>query len=355
MSGTQFLKGLVIILIGVILLLNNLNILDWSVWYNILKLWPLLLISLGISLIFRRRLAWIAPMVILLGIIIGAGANYMGIDLHLEGQIDTETKTFQQEIQMVPIAKKIEEDVKEEITEESIVEDKSEPEDEPVEEEMSTEEIKEAEESEEIDNEEPLLVADIQRANLHLSYDLGVFALEYPTPLAYQCQVSYRYPEFKPIEDYSISDHTAKIRIYHQQLSDQQLRNPMNRIDLKLNKDIIYDIMIETGATTIDYNLSKFKVEKFTVKSGASDIKMVVPQYNSDINIDSGVSKINIAIPQDVGVRIYLDTGLSMKDFADNIKRQNGNIYISENYSDSEYKADININAGLSQINIHYL
>jgi len=341
MSGTQFLKGLAIILIGVILLLNNLNILDWSVWYNILKLWPLLLISLGISLIFRRRLAWLAPLVILLGIIIGAGTSYMGIDLHLEGQIATETETFQQEIQMVPIARKVEENVQEKLTDESIAEDKSEPADEPV--------------KEEIDAEEQLLAADIQRANLHLSYDVGVFALEYPTPLAYQCQVNYRYPEFKPIEDYSVSDHTAKIRIYHQQLSDQYLRNPMNRIDLKLNKEIIYDILIETGATTIDYDLSKFKVEKFSVKSGASDINIVVPQYNTNININSGVSKINIAIPQDVGIRIYLDTGLSMKDFGDNLKELDDNIYISDNYSDSEFKADININAGLSQIKVHYL
>ena len=71
MNGTQFLKGLAIILIGVILLLNNLNILEWSVWYNIFRLWPLLLVSLGISLIFRRRLSWLAPLVIVAGIIIG--------------------------------------------------------------------------------------------------------------------------------------------------------------------------------------------------------------------------------------------------------------------------------------------
>ena len=188
-----------------------------------------------------------------------------------------------------------------------------------------------------------------------MSYDVGVFELEYPTPLAYQCQVSYRYPEFKPIKNYSVNDHSAKIHIYHEQLSGQQLRNPMNRIDIKLNKDIIYDILIETGATTIDYDLSKFKVENFSVKSGASDIKIVLPQYNADVNIDSGVSKINIAIPQDVGVSIHLDTGLSMKDFGDNFMEQDSNNYISENYSDSKFKTNVNINAGLSQIKINYL
>ena len=140
MSGTQFLKGLVIILVGVILLLNNLNILDWSVWYNILKLWPLLLISLGISLIFRRRLAWLAPLVIFLGIIIGTGANYMGIDLLLEEQITTKIETFQQEIQMVPVVSKLEEKVQKELKEESAAVDMFEPAVESVEE-KTTEEI----------------------------------------------------------------------------------------------------------------------------------------------------------------------------------------------------------------------
>jgi hypothetical protein len=355
MNGTQFLKGLAIILVGVILLLNNFNILEWSVWYNIFKLWPLLLVSLGISLIFRRRLSWLAPLVIVVGIIIGIGAGYMGVDLSLEGTISTEVTTLQREIELVPVTKTVEQEAKEDVSEseEIITEADTETLDKE-DEEITTDKAEEIAEEAKVETE---MLPNVQKANLHLSYDVGVFNLESPTPLVYQCQVSYRYPNFEPIEDYSVSEQIANIHIYHDSLSssDNHFRNPKNEIDLKLNKEIIYDLLIETGATTINYDLSKFKVEQFSVKSGASDIKIITPQYNSDININSGVSKIDINIPENIGAIINLDTGLSSKDFGEEFKKEEGNKYISDNYNNSEYKVNINIDSGLSQISIHYL
>jgi len=353
MSGTQFLKGLAIILIGSILLLNNFNILDWSVWYNIFRLWPLLLISLGISLIFRRRLAWLAPLVIVLGIIIGAGAGYMGIDLHLEGKIATETQTLQKEFELVPVIKETEQ-------ENNNLPDAEEDVDEPATEENDIEIVLDEEEmegTEEVNEEETTMIPSVQKANLHLTYDIALFKLEFPTPLVYQCQVSYRYPEFKPIEDYSVADHEANIHIYHNSVtqSSKQFRNPNNNIDLKLNKEIVYEILIETGATTIDYNLAEFKVEKLTIKSGASDIKLIIPKYNGEIIIDSGVSKIDIGIPENIGATLDLDTGLSMKELDEQFIEQENNQFISKNYNSSEYKVNIDIDSGLSQINIYYL
>jgi hypothetical protein len=355
MNLTQFLKGLVIILIGAILLLNNLNILEWSVWPNILKLWPLLLISLGISLIFRRRLSWLGPLVILLGIIFGIGASYMGLDLdlQLEGKISPEVETIQREMELVPVVtREIEQEVTtEELPEEEILETKTETEGEEVEE-LKIPETTEvvSEESEDI-----ALVPLVQKANLHLNYAIGAFTLKSPTPLVYQCQVSYRNPEFKPIEDFSILDHVAKILITHQPISDKMARNPKNNIDLKLNTNVIYDILLETGATSIDYDLSKFKIENLSIESGASKINIIAPQYNGKINIDSGVSVIDIALPNNVGTMIYLDTGLSIKDFDEYFQKQEDNVYISKNYNNAEFHIDIRIDAGISQINIYYL
>lgn len=284
-------------------------------------------------MVFRKRLSWLAPLVILIGIIIGVGAGYMGIDLHLERKIITETETLQKEIELVPIIKSIEEEPVAETTDEETVDSK------------------------EITTEENEMVANVQKANIHLEYDIGFFEIEFPTTMVYQCQVDYRYPEFKPIENYSISNYEANIHIYHESASsaDKQFRNPKNHINLKLNKEIIYDILIETGATTVNYDLSKFKVNKLDIKSGASDINIIAPQYDGEININSGVSKINIAIPANVGTVIRLDTGLNIKELDEAFQIQENNTYISKNYNDSEYNLNINIDSGLSQINIHYL
>ena len=81
------------------------------------------------------------------------------------------------------------------------------------------------------ESEDIALVPLVQKANLHLNYAIGAFTLKSPTPLVYQCQVSYRNPEFKPIEDFSILDHVAKVLITHQPISDKMSRNPKNNID----------------------------------------------------------------------------------------------------------------------------
>ncbi|HNR65342.1 MAG TPA: DUF5668 domain-containing protein [Atribacterota bacterium] len=352
MSLTRFLKGFLIILIGVILLLNNLNILEWTVWPNILKLWPLLLISLGISLIFRKRLSWLAPLVILLGIIYGISASYTDLNLQLEGKIPIEVETIQREVEMVPAAiPKIEEEViSETIPEEEVPEKTIEAEDIEDEKLLVSDTLGDKETTKEFE-----MVPLVQKANLHLNYTVGSFVLRFPTPLVYQCQVSYRYPGFKPLEDFSVQDHEAKILITHQSVTDQMVRNSQNHIDLQLNTGIVYDIFLETGATSIDYDLSKFKIENFSIKSGASKIDIIAPQYNGKININSGVSKIDIAIPDNVGAKVILDTGISKKDFDEHFSKQDGNVYFSENYNNAEYRVDIKIDSGISKIHIYYL
>ena len=51
--GSLFLPLLVIVG-GILLLLNNLNVLDWSVWGEIARFWPVLLILGGAALFWRQ-------------------------------------------------------------------------------------------------------------------------------------------------------------------------------------------------------------------------------------------------------------------------------------------------------------
>ncbi|HLE49508.1 MAG TPA: DUF5668 domain-containing protein [Patescibacteria group bacterium] len=48
---SDFLGGIIFILLGLILLLNNLNIIPWSIWQILFRFWPVLLIISGIQLV----------------------------------------------------------------------------------------------------------------------------------------------------------------------------------------------------------------------------------------------------------------------------------------------------------------
>ena len=45
----------ILVALGVVLLLNNLGYLGWGVWETLVRLWPLLLIAIGLDLMIGRR------------------------------------------------------------------------------------------------------------------------------------------------------------------------------------------------------------------------------------------------------------------------------------------------------------
>ncbi|MFH1938582.1 MAG: toast rack family protein [bacterium] len=337
MKLNKIIKGLTFLLIGTILLANTLEILDWSVWLNLFKLWPLLVISLGLSLIFKgKSLSFMGPLIIFLGIIAGAGASYMGISF--EGEMVREIKTLSREIVM---------EVEKVPETETALETEIIPEIETVPDTETTLETEVALETKEY--------PEIERASIELNLDVGKLTLGESTPLLYECISQYLYKEFEPFEEFSRTEKEANILIYHSPVIESRISNNIrNQWQLKLNNKTIYDLSVKTGAIDADCNLSGFKVEKLYIESGASNINLVLPQYNSNIIIDTGVSNIDITIPKNVGATVNIDSGIAIKDLdADNFIKKDGT-YISNNYDYSEFKTKIEIDCGVSNINIDY-
>ncbi|MFN2224851.1 MAG: LiaI-LiaF-like domain-containing protein, partial [Anaerolineae bacterium] len=54
----DILGPVLLIAIGIILLLNTMGILEWSVWWRLIRLWPVLLIAAGLELLLGRRSVW---------------------------------------------------------------------------------------------------------------------------------------------------------------------------------------------------------------------------------------------------------------------------------------------------------
>src|SRR5689334_14326052 len=62
------------VIVGVVLLLNNLGYLPWAVWTALGQMWPVLLILFGLDLLIGRRNAWVGATVILISFVAVLGA-----------------------------------------------------------------------------------------------------------------------------------------------------------------------------------------------------------------------------------------------------------------------------------------
>jgi Na+-translocating ferredoxin:NAD+ oxidoreductase RnfD subunit len=57
--------GIFLLFAGIVLLLQSLDVLPWSLWDTLWRFWPVLLIISGLSLLLRRYNAWLVSLVLL--------------------------------------------------------------------------------------------------------------------------------------------------------------------------------------------------------------------------------------------------------------------------------------------------
>ena len=128
--------------------------------------------------------------------------------------------------------------------------------------------------------------------------------------------------------------------------------NNDNKINLKLNPTVVWDMNFEFGAGKADFDLSEYKVKTLSIKTGLTetDVKLGDKVDNLDVKIESGLTDIEFQVPESVGCRIDIDGGLNDKDF-DGFIQKNGH-WETPNYDKSTKKITLNFNGGLQSLKV---
>lgn len=126
-----------------------------------------------------------------------------------------------------------------------------------------------------------------------------------------------------------------------------------NSATFKLNVNPEWEINVKTGATKLNFDLSKFKIRSLKLNGGASsfDIKLGQPLTATNINVSTGVSEINISIPQSAACHIKTNSGFSSGNFDGFIKKDDDN-YETANFTAAKNKIYINMNGGVSDFKV---
>lgn len=126
-----------------------------------------------------------------------------------------------------------------------------------------------------------------------------------------------------------------------------------NELSLDLTQKTPVSLHIDSGASSLSGDLSGIQLKALTVKAGASsvDLRFGAKLAKQDVTIDAGASSLKLSIPSGVGVRVETDNGLSSTDFGDIAKVSDG-VYESTGFSSAETQITIHAKIGVSSFEI---
>lgn len=283
--------GVFLLSIGIIVLLFNLGVISWSIFSALFYLWPLILVVIGVNIIFRKQ--WIVKLItwlVFLAVLIGF--SYYSPDFNGRGnQLNPGTP---------------------------------------------------------VSVEKP---ADIQKAELKLAMGACSIKAEAGTDKLLEAEIRDKNVSFTSDTDTNSTEPTLVFK--RKQITDMHTGESLNN-SFKLNKDVPWDVTVDTGASDCTLDFTGLRVEKLEYDGGASKFSAAFSDKSSltEIKIDAGVSNISLTIPETAGIRVRADKGLSSTNFAGAGWVKHNNVYQTANYEQAACKFNIDADIGLSNFNI---
>ena len=303
MKTSQIFWGTLFIVLGLLVLLNNFSAINLH-WGNLWQFWPILLVLIGISMLVKNKFGKSAL----------AGAAAILLALLLFTSVKLSTDFIKGDFELILNG---DEDYNFTITEYRESFDTS-----------------------------------IAKAKLYLEAGLGSFNIGDTTSELIFVKTEGIEKNYKLTKsDY---DNVSKLKLQMQKTTFHLGKNKFrNRVEIALNENPTWDINIDGGAAAINLDLTKFKIENIEVDMGAASLDVKLGSLSDKIRLDieAGASNIDILVPEEVGCQVITNDVLSSKNIYEFIKIKSG-LYRTEGFDDAEKKIFINIDCGVSSINI---
>ncbi|HOI31539.1 MAG TPA: DUF5668 domain-containing protein, partial [Bacteroidales bacterium] len=129
--------------------------------------------------------------------------------------------------------------------------------------------------------------------------------------------------------------------------------NKLNNFDLMLNPDVAWSFNLDVGAAELDFDLREFNIHEIEINGGAAaiDLQLGTESRNTKVNIDAAASAIKLVIPYEAGCRIKTASVLSSHNFKDFEKISRG-VYETSGFENADQQIFIDLDAAVSSFKI---
>jgi len=283
--------GIFIIIVGVLWTLMSLGIIDWSIFEALFKLWPLILVVIGLNIIFKdNSIAKVVVWLLFLGTLVFYN-NFISNNYQPGNNGATEHVIFEKKG---------------------------------------------------------------ETSNAELKLAVGGIKLDVGSTGANLMEADITKGDIKNSIQYGNGNENAEINLERKSFLDWNTRSMNDDCRVYLNKDVVWDMKAEVGAVKGTMDMSDLKVRKLDMNVGAGKLKLIMGklQDTSDIKINGGASTFDMVIPKDAGIKIKMDGALNKTNFDELGLEKRDAYYYSHNYNQAEVKFDIDVNMGVGKLTI---
>ncbi len=127
-----------------------------------------------------------------------------------------------------------------------------------------------------------------------------------------------------------------------------------NDLTVKLNSELPTDIFLNLGVADSKLDLREVLVNNLDIEIGVSNLDLIMGDRAemAKVNLRSGVSSVKISLPDNVGSKIIIKEGLSSKQLKD-FEKIDDETYQTSNYDEAEKKIEIDLDIGISRLEIN--
>ncbi len=124
--------------------------------------------------------------------------------------------------------------------------------------------------------------------------------------------------------------------------------------NIALTREVPLSLVIKSGASRAELDLTDLKVNRLDLDTGASSTRILLPAQAGEctVDIDAGAASLEIRVPQGVAARIRIEEALAALEIDPSRFLRSEGGYESADYAAASNRVDIKIDAGVGRISI---
>ncbi len=295
--GGAVVGPVILIGLGIIFLLNNLGYLDWNVWEIIFRLWPIMLVAVGLDLLFGRYSIWGSLLAVVLTFAV------LGLALWLSAMDVRVGRTTRTQNIVHPL--------------------------------------------DEVTQAELLIRPGVGRVSIQAAADAADL-VEGTVYLAHEESLSHRF---------DVEDGRASLVLETERGAFGPFAVAWGRErswELQLSPDVSWEVETDLGIGQQNLDLTGLNVADLQVSLGIGQSTITLPaEGRFNAQIEGGIGETVVVIPETLGARVLLDTGISGRRLPPGYVCED-DVCLSPNYDTVDHRVELDVSQGIGSLVIRH-